>query len=147
MVYDVTPITSPKRFDCGATCLQMLLDFYGTKVDLDVLDEELDTRLIGCTGKDILRVGKQHGLDMKAWKEPYEDVLKQDRPSIVWWKYCHWIIVCGVNDAGKVVICNPDKGRYPISVGNFAAMYTGICLTNGTPEDLPETVTETELDN
>lgn len=33
------------------------------------------------------------------------------------------------------------------SGGNFAAMYTGICLTNGTPEDLPETVTETELDN
>ena len=48
MVYDVTPITSPKRFDCGATCLQMLLDYYGTKVDLDVLTEELNTRLVGC---------------------------------------------------------------------------------------------------
>ena len=144
MVYDVTPITSPKRFDCGATCLQMLLDYYGTKVDLDVLTEELNTRLVGCSAKDMLRVGRLHGLDMKAWKETAEDVLKQDRPSIVWWKYCHWIIVCGVDDSGKVVICNPDKGRYRLSKSNFEVMYTGVCLTNGTPEDLPETVEPTE---
>lgn len=144
MVYDVTPITSPKRFDCGATCLQMLLDYYGTKVDLDVLTEELNTRLVGCSAKDLLRVGRLHGLDMKAWKEAAEDVLTQDRPSIVWWKYCHWIVVCGVDDDGKVVICNPDKGRYRLSKSNFAVMYTGICLTNGTPEDLPESAEQTE---
>lgn len=144
MVYDVTPITSSKKFDCGATCLQMLLNYYGTKVDLDVLTEELNTRLVGCSAKDMLRVGRVHGLDMKAWKETAEDVLKQDRPSIVWWKYCHWIIVCGVDDNGKVVICNPDKGRYRLSKSNFEVMYTGVCLTNGTPEDLPETVEETE---
>lgn len=144
MVFDVTPITSPKRFDCGATCLQMLLDYYGTKVDLDVLTEELNTRLVGCSAKDMLRVGRLHGLDMKAWKETAEDVLKQDRPSVVWWKYCHWIIVCGVDDDGKVVICNPDKGRYRLSKSNFAVMYTGVCLTNGTPEDLPEDAEETE---
>ena len=144
MVYDVTPITSAKRYDCGATCLQMLLDYYGSKVDLDVLTEELNTRLVGCSAKDMLRVGRAHGLDMKAWKETAEDVLKQDRPSIVWWKYCHWIIVCGVDDDGKVVICNPDKGRYRLSKSNFAVMYTGVCLTNGTPEDLPETAEQTE---
>lgn len=139
MVYDVTPITSPKKFDCGATCLQMLLDYYGTQVPLDQLTEELNTRLIGCTAKDMIRVGNAHGLDVKAWKETAEDVLRQDRPSIVWWKYCHWIVVCGVDEeTGKVVICNPDKGRYKLSIANFEAMYTGICLTNGDPEDLPE---------
>ena len=139
MVYDVTPITSPKRFDCGATCLQMLLSYYGTQVPLDQLDEELNTRLIGCSAKDIIRVGKAHGLDMMAWQEPWGDVLKQDRPSIIWWKYCHWVIVCGVDETdGKVVICNPDKGRYKLSKSNFSCMYTGIALTNGEPADLPD---------
>lgn len=136
MVFDVKPRTSPKKFDCGATCLMMLLDYYGTTVDLDILTEELNTRIVGCSAGDLLRVGKKHGLDMMAWQESAGDVLKQDRPSIVWWKYCHWIIVCGVDDGGKVVICNPDKGRYRLSVANFTAMYTGVCLTNGEPGEL-----------
>lgn len=137
MVYDVTPITSPKRFDCGATCLQMLLGYYGINADLDTLTEELNTRIIGCSAKDMLAVGRKYGLDMKAWDESYDSVLNQDRPSIVWWKYCHWVVVCGVDENDKVVICNPDKGRYRLSKSNFAAMYTGVCLTNGSPEDLP----------
>lgn len=136
-MFDVKPITSSKPTDCGATCMKMLLDYYGQDVPLDQLVEECNTSIVGCTGKDLLRCGRLHGLDMMAWKETAEDVLESDRPEIIWWMYCHWVVYCGLDEDGKVVICNPDRGRYRVSKSTFASFFTGVSVTNGAPEGAP----------
>ncbi len=136
-MFDVLPVTSPNPTDCGATCMKMLLAYYGEDVPLDDLIKECNTRIIGCTAKDLLRVGRDHGLDMKAFKMDPEELVRQDRPSIIWWKYSHFVVLCGQDDEGKVVICNPDLGRYRMSFATFASFYTEICLFNGEPSDLP----------
>ena len=138
-MYDVIPVTSPLQTDCGATCLKMLLSYYGIEVPLETLLKECNTRLIGCTGKDILRVARLHGLsDIKAFKMDAAELIKQDRPAIIHWKHCHWCVFCGMDDAGKVVICNPDIGRFGLDVESFCAMYSGIAIFNGDPVDVPE---------
>ena len=48
MEYNVTPITSDRPFDCGPTCLQMLLAYYGTEVDLETLTRECGVTYMGC---------------------------------------------------------------------------------------------------
>ena len=136
-MFDVLPVTSPNPTDCGATCMKMLLAYYGEDVPLDDLIKECNTRIIGCTAKDLLRVGRDHGLDMKAFKMDPEELVRQDRPSMIWWKYSHFVVLCGQDDEGKVVICNPDLGRYRMSFATFASFYTEICLFNGEPSDLP----------
>lgn len=136
-MYDVIPVTSPRETDCGPTCLKMLLAYYGVDVSLDDLIAECNTSLIGCTAADILRVGRNHGLDMLAFEEDAEDVMMQDRPAIVWWMYNHFVVFCGLDDDGKVVVCNPDRGRYRVSKGVFKSFYTRVALCNGRPEDLP----------
>jgi len=135
-MYDVTPVTSRKQVDCGPTCMKMLLSYYKQEVDLNTLIRECNTRLVGCSGKDLMRVGKAHGLDMKCFQMDALELMKQDRPAIIWWKYCHWCVFCGLDESGQVVICNPDRGRYRMSQGNFASMYTGVALFNGEPHDL-----------
>lgn len=134
-MFDIVPVTSPKPTDCGATCLKMLCNYYGVEVDLDELVKECNTRLIGCSAKDIMVAGRNHGLQMLAYKADAEDVYNQDRPAIVWWMYAHWVVCCGLDEDGKVVICNPDKGRYRVSKGTFTSFYTGVELTNGEPND------------
>ena len=136
-MFDVIPVTSPRPTDCGATCMKMLLSYYGQDANLDELIRECNTSIIGCTGKDLLRVGHTHGLDMTAWKMDAEEVIRQDRPAIVWWMYGHWVVFCGMDENGKVVICNPDRGRYRVSPGTFNSFYTGVALFNGEPHDLP----------
>ena len=136
-MFDIIPVTSTRPTDCGATCLKMLLSYYGIEAELDALVKECNTGIIGCRGKDLCVAGRTHGLDMKAWKGDAEDVLTCDRPAIIWWMYSHWVLYGGLDDAGKVVIYNPDKGRYRISAGIFASFYTGVAITNGMPEDLP----------
>ena len=149
MAFDVKPIVSPKPTDCGATCMKMLLDYYGIDVDLDTLIKECRTNIIGCTGADLLRVGRKYGLEMKAYREIGADddilpeakvinvpTLGEDRPAIIWWKFNHWCVLCGKDEDGKVVVCNPDRGRLRMSEGVFWAFYTDVSLTNGEPEVL-----------
>lgn len=137
-MFDVKPITSERPNDCGATCLKMLLDYYGIEVPLAELIKDCNTRIIGCSGKDILVAGRKHGADMTAWKMDAEELVKQDRPAIIHWKYCHWVVFCGKDDDGNIVICNPDRGRYKMSYGIFESFFTDYVLANGEPHDLPE---------
>jgi ABC-type bacteriocin/lantibiotic exporter with double-glycine peptidase domain len=137
-MFDVLPVTSPNPTDCGATCMKMLLAYYGEDVPLENLIKECNTRIIGCTGKDLMRVGRAHGLDMHAYKMDAEELVRQDRPSIIWWKYSHFVVLCGQDDEGRIVICNPDIGRYRMSFSTFASFFTENCFFNGEPHDLPE---------
>lgn len=137
-MFDVTPIPSMNRYDCGPTCLAMLLNYYGLPYDQKELIEECGCDITGCNGKDMLRVGRAHGMDMKSYRTDVDGVVKADRPTIIWWQYDHFVVCCGEDENGQVVICNPNTGRFRISRGSFASFYTGIAFSNGELGDLPE---------
>ena len=138
MIFDIDPVTTRHPTACGPACLKMLLDYYGHPVELEQLIEECGLGVHGCTSADMLRVGRAHGLTaMAAYREDAAAVLRQDRPAILWWRYNHFVVFGGVNEAGEPVILNPGRGRYPIDAGTFAALYSGIALVNGRPDDLP----------
>lgn len=134
-MFDVKPTTSKKSTDCGAACMVSFLDYYGEIVTLDQMIKECNTSVSGCTGKDLLKAGRNHGLDMKAYKTDAEDVITLDRPAICYWKYSHWIICCGKDESGKVVICNPSRGRYGVAESLFKAFFSGIIIVNGELSD------------
>lgn len=135
-MFDIVPITSPKHNDCGPTCLKMLLAYYGQDVALDQLIKDCNVKLNGCSAKDINQAGRKYGLDMKSFKMDAEELVNQDRPAIVWWQYQHFCIFAGKDEDGKVVICNPDRGRYRMSLDTFKSFYTEVSLWNGEPHDL-----------
>lgn len=134
-MYDVTPVTSMHPSDCGATCLRMLLLYYGIDVPLDQLTKELNVRMVGCTGGDLLRVGRAHGLGMTAYRVDAEELMQLDRPAIAHWRHQHWVVFCGMDARGFAVIADPDKGRFGIDPGTFAALYSGTAFFNGAPLD------------
>lgn len=137
-MFDIEPVTSTISNDCGATCLKMILAYYGQDIPLEELIKECNTRLIGCSAGDIMRAGRLHELDMKAYKMDAEELVNQDRPSIILWRYNHFVVLCGKDEEGKVVVCNPDLGRYRMSFNTFKCFFTEVCLFNGEPHDLPE---------
>lgn len=146
-MYDVIPVTSDKPLDCGPTCLKMLLAYYGVDVPLEQLTKECGLTLAGCSGASLMRVGRAHGLDMQCYSMDVAELLRQDRPGIVFWRHNHWILFAGCDSDGRVCICNPDRGRYRLSADTFAAIATGIDthpgqvigIFNGEPHDLVTT--------
>lgn len=145
-MYDVELVTAKGPIDCGPACLKMLLGYYGTDVQLEQLTEECHVTIGGCTGQDILRVGREHGLDMKGFRMDADELRRQDRPGIAWWMYQHFVVICGMDEKGNVVIANPGRGRYGIDRESFEKLYAGICFFNGEPETVPEQETATEED-
>lgn len=144
-MFDVRLITQSKSTACGPACLAMLLDYYGIEADVEALIAECNVGVSGASAGDLLRVGRAHGMpDFAAWSETPEDVLRQDRPGIIWWRFVHWIVFCGLNEAGDPVICNPARGRFALDRESFTSMCAGmtegtcVCLANGEPQDLPE---------
>lgn len=135
-MYDVTPVVSQRDTACGACSLKMLLAYYGVEVSLDQLIEELGIGLVGCTGKDLLEVGRLHGMDMTAWQMDAQELMIQDRPCIIHWKKNHWVVFCGINERNQVVIANPSRGRFGLDAGTFEAYYSGVAIANGTPISL-----------
>ena len=146
-MFDVIPVTTSNPVACGATSLKMLLEYYGISVPLDELIDECNTRLIGCTGKDILRTARAHGMqDISAWKMDAPELIRQDRPAIIYWMHMHFVVFCGRDENGNVWICNPARGRFPLDEGTFCSLYTGIAFFNGEPHDLPESEIATAAD-
>ena len=127
---------------CGPASLKMLLSYYGIDVAFDTLIEECHVCVDGCTAGDLLRVGRAHGLEgLSAWQTDAEDVLKQDRPAILYWRGNHFLVYGGLNEKDEPVLYNPGRGVYAIDRGTFAVLFSGIMLSNGTPEDVHPTAT------
>lgn len=142
MIFNVTPMVSPNKIDCAPTCLAMLLNYYGETVTVRDLYEECNLTISGCTGADIARAGRAHGLDMKGYRLDAADVYKSDRPGIIHWQHRHFCVYCGVDTDGRVLIVNPDRGKFHVTKTMFEAMFTGVALFNGEPEDIPEEAPE-----
>lgn len=145
-MYDVTLVTSKTEVDCGPACMKMLLGYYGIEVSLEELIAECGLKIGGWSGKNINQVGRAHGLDMKTYKMDAAELIRQDRPAIVWWLYTHFVVFCGKDDNGNVVIANPGRGRFGIDPESFSKLYTGISFWNGEPETVPEVETATAED-
>ena len=134
-MYDVSIVTTGHASACGPACLAMLLDYYGHGAPLDELIEECGVRINGCTGADLLRVGRAHGLDMLAYRMDADELIRQDRPAIIHWRYQHWCVFAGRDENGDVWLCNPSRGRYRIDAGTFKTLYSGVAIYNGAPSD------------
>ncbi len=135
-MFDVIPITTDRHTACGPASLKMLLDYYGQEASLDALIRECGVSITGCSGADMLRAGRAHGLDMTAWSMSADELLRQDRPAVIHWRGTHWAVFCGVDADGRPAICNPSRGRYRMSREQFAGWYSGTALFNGTPQPL-----------
>ena len=134
-MYDVKPFTTAHASACGPACLKMILVYYGKEIPFDTLVAECGITVTGTTISNLLRVGKAHGLDMRAYKMDAQDVLNLDRPAIIHWRYTHFVVFCGRDENGEPVICNSASGRFSLPIDDFKRFYTGYALTNGQNDD------------
>lgn len=153
MQFDVKVTKSKSAADCGAACMVSLLAYYGIDVTLDEMIQECKITVNGCNGRNLKEAAAAHGLEMIAWKEKDADfpviapdaerrgtnvaTLHEDRPAICWWKYNHFLILCGLDERGRVILMNPARGKYTVSQSLFNSFYSGVSFTIGEPQWAP----------
>lgn len=135
-MFDVLPVTTDHATSCGPACIKMLLDYYKQDdVSLEDLIRECNVTTTGCTMGDVRRVGNAHGLNLIPYHCDAVSLMAQDRPAIIWWRYTHFVVFCGMNENDEPVICNPSMGRFPISKEAFKRFYSEVECCNGEPKD------------
>jgi ATP-binding cassette subfamily B protein len=108
------------EFDCGVSCLKMIIDYFGKSVSFEFLRNILPIHHEGVSLKDISDVVCRIGLRTKGVKVNYA-CLAEDIPTpcIAFWKQQHFVVIYHVSDE-YVWIADPAlRGIYIQSKETF----------------------------
>ncbi len=113
--------------ECGAACLGIVLGYYNRWVPLTVLRDKCEVSRDGSSAASILRAARSFDLDGKGLGVNAEMLPKLKLPLILFWQYCHFIVLEGFDERGYY-INDPGLGRRWISKDEFKRGYSGIAL-------------------
>lgn len=120
--------------DCGAACLSMVLEYYGRKLPMSVLREAIQVDQYGASICGLMEGAERYGLEAQALEgealSVWDALIQRDvsMPAILRIlsqnTYEHYVVVVGMK-AGKLLLCDPDKGRRSMDQAEFEACFLG----------------------
>ena len=130
--------------DCGAACLSMILEYYGKKLTLSKIREDVKVDQHGTTIRGMIEGATKNGLVCKAYNAPAKDVwdfLQNEAtfPLIIRIvtasNYEHYVIVeKSHNKYLKIADPDPSLGKYKMNYDLFEKCYLGQILLFTTAE-------------
>lgn len=117
------------QYDCGPSCLHMLLAYHGYEADFTDLRERFAMMGNGRDGSSMLKmkeVAQTYHLKGIAKKAPVESLNNDFLPVICFWEDNHFVVLERIKTSGHFIIVDPALGRQVISTQEFAEKYSGI---------------------
>ena len=123
----VRPILQMEKTECGAASLAMILAYYGKNVTLEEMRQDCSVSRNGVNAKNIVLAAELHGLSANPIRIEAKDVEGIELPAIIHWNMDHFVVLCGYNNRG-VVIVDPADGSRTVSYDEFDRSFTGIAI-------------------
>jgi ATP-binding cassette subfamily B protein RaxB len=120
-------IQQTQAAECGLTCVGMIANYYGHKIDMITLRRRFSTSLKGATLADIMQVSQQLGMSSRALRLEIDELHKLKMPCVLHWEMNHFVVLKEVTKK-KIVIHDPSRGRREITLDEVSKSFTGIAL-------------------
>jgi len=131
----VPVVMQMEALECGAASLAMVLAYYEKWVPLEQVRADCGVSRDGSNAKNILKAARSYGLEAKGYRMEPEYLKENGKfPCIIHWNFNHFVVLNGFKGK-KVVINDPAKGTYSVSMDTFDKSFTGICLMFEPTED------------
>lgn len=114
--------------ECGAAALGIVLAHYGRWVDLEQLRDACGISRDGSNALAVKRAAQRYGMTVTARRCEPADLRHHDLPSIVFWRFQHFLVVEGWS-AGQWYLNDPAVGHRTCSEEEFEQSFTGVALT------------------
>ncbi len=124
----VPVIMQLEALECGAACLAMVMAYYNKWIPLEKVREDCGISRDGSNARSIGLAAKRYGFDAKAYKLSCEQLKKNGSfPCIIHWNYNHFVVLRGFR-GNKALLNDPARGACSVSMKEFDAAFTGVCL-------------------
>ena len=112
----------PDQMDCGATCLRMVLKYYGKNISLTKLRTLTETTRQGISLKNLSSTAEKLGFRTLGVKIPFEKLIKAPTPFIAHWNQQHFVVVHKVKK-DIIFIADPAHGLLKYNKTDFIKKY------------------------
>lgn len=113
--------------ECGLACICMIANYHGHKIDLFNLRKLFPTSLRGSNLKQIINIANNLSLSVQTIKVELESLNKINKPSILHWDLCHFVVLKKSTKKG-IIIHDPGRGIVNLSWNEVNDHFTGIAL-------------------
>jgi len=108
------------EFDCGVTCLKMIINYFGRKISISTLQDFLPIYKEGVSLKNISDIADKIGLRTIGVKVNFEQLLEEvPTPCIAFWKQQHFVVIYHVTDEYVWIADPATRGIYVQSRETF----------------------------
>ena len=124
----VPVILQMEALECGAASLAMILAYYRRWVPLERMRIDCGVSRDGSNAANVAAAARAYGMEVKC-KSYGPTLIKKMAtfPCIIWWNYNHFVVLDGFTK-DKAVLNDPAMGRVSVSMEEFEASYSGLCL-------------------
>jgi len=115
------------ELECGATCLAMVLGYYGRDVTVAECHERCNVGRDGQTALDIAKAARTYGLQVIPYTVELDDLANVPCPAVIHWGFKHFVVLERSTDRGAVIV-DPGRGRIKVDRDELDREFTGVVL-------------------
>ena len=127
-VAKVPVIMQMEALECGAACLAMVAAYYSKWVPLEQVRLDCGVSRDGSNAKNVLLAARNYGFEAKGYRMEVDAIRKVGVfPCIIHWNFDHFVVLNGFA-GNKAYLNDPARGAVKVSMEEFDAAFTGICI-------------------
>ena len=121
------PILQSEAAECGLTCLAMLANAHGLRIDLAELRQRFSISLKGADLAQLMRHAQALNFATRPLRLELDEMSQLQLPCMLHWNLNHFVVLVKVG-RDKLTILDPALGKRELAFAEVSKHFTGVAL-------------------